>query len=126
MCGRIDTYSAWGTFRGYCLRVDAAGSWVVLGGVVSLASGSIPSFQPAAWHGLSLAFTGHALLASVDGAPVWTGASALFRGGLAALGSGWHAADFRAFSVSKDGVPGSGSADGSTLSATAPALTGGV
>ena len=99
VCGRIDSYSAWGAFRGYCLRVNAAGSWTLLAGAGSLAAGTISGFDPLLWHALGVRFVGQAVSATVDGVVVWAGTSALFAAGLAAIGSGWHLADFRDFSV---------------------------
>jgi len=88
------------TYDGYTLRLLDSGAWQVLAELALLANGTLPApFNSSAPHALALTAKGAALTAAVDGATVWSGSDATYGKGQVALGSGYHAAAFAAFSV---------------------------
>jgi hypothetical protein len=105
VCGRITTFdgfSADDAIGGYCLSVLASGAWALTAGAVTLASGPAPPgppFNPETPHRLLLAMAGPIVTAAVDGVELASVSDTTFASGNAALGSGWHAAAFRNFSI---------------------------
>lgn len=105
VCGRITTFDGFtanDAIGGYCLSVSDKGTWELTAGAVTLASGAlppVPPFDPETPHRLALAMAGPVVAAAIDGAELASVVDATFATGNAAVGSGWHTAAFRNFSV---------------------------
>ena len=101
VCARIASYSAFSLPRpppGYCLQLQASGAWLLTNAHGTLANGTIaaPGTAPTL---LSVAAVGGAVTASANGAELARVTDTLHAGGMAGLGSGFHAASFGAFKV---------------------------
>jgi len=102
LCVRLANYKTFGTTNapaGYCLRVDDAGAFSVEAGAAVLGKGTLPAFNATAGAMFALSARGSFISASVGGSLVWNGTSAEFATGQVAIGSGYHHAEFSAFSV---------------------------
>lgn len=102
VCTRLSNYKTFGTTNapaGYCLRVDDTGAFTVEAGAAVLGSGTVNGFNSSAGAVFELSARGSTISASVGGTLVWNGTSTLFTSGQVAIGSGYHHAEFSAFSV---------------------------
>lgn len=100
-----------GHFDGYVFDVGASGAWRLTkndasaGGIAALASGSLA--QPigtGTWHRLSLAMSGRAITASVDGQQVASVSDSSWTSGLAGIEAGaftgsWPQAQYSGLSI---------------------------
>jgi hypothetical protein len=108
LCGRVTGYSGFTrqTVPGYCMRVNADGSWAITAGpkLGVVASGALApggGWSPSAPTKYALALNGNLVTALVGGVPVgsYTDDDLTYAVGLVALGSGYHYAVFDSFSV---------------------------
>lgn len=86
----------------YCLVVRATGAWALTTGdtwsggagqAATLANGTLPApFDPTRTHSLQLRMAGSAISVTVDGAALATVSDSTYQAGMAAVGSGYHAA----------------------------------
>ena len=98
---------------GYCLQLDANGTWALTAAETTLASGAVgaavggrvgrDSFDPSVAHRLEVAAAGSAISASVDGVTLAEVADTRFAGGSAAIGGGWHPLFFDDLAVRSSG-----------------------
>lgn len=104
VCGRITGYSGFSRANpsGYCLVLASDGSWQARAGGSTLAKGTVTGpFNPLDWHTLTLTMKGASVSGSVNGTQLFSVASdSTYKSGMAALGSGYHQASFRAFAMS--------------------------
>ena len=115
-CARITDYSGLrnGPPNGYCLAVNATGSWFARAGSVVIGTGPLPSssgspFDPSSPHTLVLSLVGANLLGWVldgpavavlpDLPPLLNVTTGAFAAGLVGLGCGYHEAAFNNFTV---------------------------
>jgi len=110
LCGRIQAYNGMQAVNppgGYCLALNAAGAWTLTAGAgaaavrlaagnVSAAGGGFDSRWPSR---LGLSMHGSKVAATINGSAVATTVDNTAAFGLAALGSGYHAAVFDDFAA---------------------------
>jgi len=99
VCARIAAYQAFSLPRpppGYCLQLQASGAWLLTSARGALANGTIaaPGARPVL---LRVAAAGARITAFADGVQLAAVSDAQHAGGMAGLGSGFHAASFGAF-----------------------------
>ena len=110
VCGRVgktgDGYNDGQAAPGYCLRITSTGTWSVLEGAVTLATGSV-SASAGRQYRLRLKLQGRRLTASIDdpftgaGKDVAHLASAKYHRGQVAIGCGWATVRFDDMKVVK-------------------------
>jgi galactosylceramidase len=92
----------WYDFGYYLVASDSKNEWALLAGQRTLARGALASGRhPGTWHALRLAARATRITAWVDGALVANLSDATFARGWAAVGSGFHTAEFANFSLSE-------------------------
>ncbi len=99
--GRIGTIPSFSnvTPPAYWLKIQTApGAWELRSGTNLLASGNL-SVAPDTWHRLRLAMMGNSIRGWVNGAKVVDLADNSCTRGLAAIGCGWHYAQFDNFAI---------------------------
>jgi galactosylceramidase len=88
--------------------VDKQGHWAIYRSMFQdpeqydlqvLATGTLDSFDPKAWHQFTLAFQGTTISGFVDGTLIGQATDNSYSAGRAGFGSGWHNAEFDNFAV---------------------------
>jgi hypothetical protein len=105
--GRINSVPCSATFHAwpdaYELYVDKQGNWAIYRSmfrdpehydVQTLASGTLPSFDPTTWHLYALAFQGTTITGFVDDSMLGQVTDSTYGTGRAGFGCGWHNAEF--------------------------------
>lgn len=109
LVGRIDATSySWkgaGWPGGYAFEIDQDGRWEIQlsggkGGGTKLAEGKA-SFALGKWHRVAMRFEGSAIQASIDGSTVVSVKDDKRKAGMAAIGCGWHKAQFDNFRIER-------------------------
>ncbi|MEW2625891.1 ricin-type beta-trefoil lectin domain protein [Streptomyces sp. NPDC048106] len=118
LLGRANTqsYSGAAGLNAYHLRVSDTGAWSILrsdtgGNVTTLAHGTTAAIGTNKWHTLSLAFSGSAITASIDGSTVGSANDYGYAGGQVGYATGQgETAQFDKLSI----TPGPGGTGGGT------------
>jgi len=103
VCGRVGAYDGFApsTTPAYCIALYASGAWALLVNSAPIATGNATSapFDPRAPHRLALSLAADNVDAYLNGALLASVVDGSFRAGNAAVGSGWHPAQFDDFEV---------------------------
>lgn len=85
---------------GYYLIVTSKGQWYLLAGQNNtIAQGTVQGNFYQTWHTMSLEVNNMLLIGQIDGNPVFEIVDGTFSSGWAAIGSGWHYANFDHFGL---------------------------
>jgi len=102
LCGRITNYSGLrnGPPPGYCLALNATGSWLARAGETVLEMGQLSTpFDPTISRILTLTLNNEQIIGWIDTALLFNITAKQYQYGLVGLGSGYHNATFDDFSI---------------------------